>query len=96
VAKVSGISKGTFYIAMGGICVTIVSAALLVSRLFIPNKLLGIAGAVLALYGLAVAAVPVYLEALLNHFKRAHKRANHDKNSQDEEKEPGCNEDKLN
>ena len=69
----SGISKGTFYVAMGGICITIAGAALLVSRLFIPSKLLGITGAVLALYGLAVAAASVYLEVFLNRFKRARK-----------------------
>ena len=80
---------------MGGVCIAVVGVALLVSRLFVPNELLGIAGAFLALYGLAVATFPVYLEVLLNHFKPAHKRANHDKNSQDEEKEPGCNEGKL-
>jgi hypothetical protein len=72
VAKVSGISKGTFYIAMGGICIAIAGAALLASYLFTSNELLGVVGAFLALYGLTVAAAPVYLEAyVFNRFKRA-------------------------
>jgi hypothetical protein len=46
-------------------------AALLASYLFTSNELLGVAGAFLALYGLAVAAAPVYLEAyVFNRFKR--------------------------
>ena len=68
----SGISKGTFYIALGGICIAIAGAALLASYLFTSNELLGVVGAFLALYGLTVAAAPVYLEAyVFNRFKRA-------------------------